>query len=580
MRLRRAARTFAIAASCGIFCPAGASAQWMTNGTPACTAANDQINPTIASDGQKGALLAWSDSRGAPYSLDIFAQRVDSLGVSKWGANGVAVCTFAGNQTSPVVVSDGSGGAIIAWNDPRAGAPGLDIYVQRINAAGVPQWTADGVVVCDSLGDQFGIVMVPDGAGGAILAWEDHRRGSGFSTTDIFAQRLNASGVPQWTADGVPVCTFSDDQFVLAMTTSTANSAIITWVDGRELDFHIFAQKISASGTLAWTPADGVPICEALEGQFQPAITADGAGGAIIVWEDERNDLTTETDLYAQRVNSAGVTQWTNDGVALCNANNSQFFAAAVSDGANGAIVAWQDNRGGSSDIFARRINASGTPQWTTDGVALCTAGGIQRRPFIETDQAGGAIVTWDDFRSSFYNGDVYAQRVNAAGVLQWATNGLAMTSAPSDQAFPRIASDGSGGAIVGWEDARSGTSSDIYIQRVTANGTVSPPTVDVPGELAISAGLQMALPHPNPTWTVTSLDFALASAARVSAAVYDLEGRAVRSLLDGAVLPAGSHTLHWDGRDSGGLPAPHGIYLVKLRAGVAFGVRKVALIR
>src|SRR5258706_15647539 len=46
--------------------------------------------------------------------------------------------------------------------------------------------------------------------------------------------------------------------------------------------------------------------------------------------------------------------------------------------------------------------------------VALCAATGIQDLPTIAADGAGGAIVTWEDQRGGNY--DIYVQRVSAAG--------------------------------------------------------------------------------------------------------------------------------------------------------------------
>ena len=54
----------------------------------------------------------------------------------------------------PTIISDGSGGAIIAWMDSRSGAH-CDIYAQRINASGVVQWTADGVAISTAAGAQI-----------------------------------------------------------------------------------------------------------------------------------------------------------------------------------------------------------------------------------------------------------------------------------------------------------------------------------------------------------------------------------------------------------------------------------------
>ena len=70
----------------------------------------------------------------------------------------------------------------------------------------------------------------------------------------------------------------------------------------------------------------------------------------------------------------AAPSQWTADGVALCTAANDQINPQIVSDGSGGAIITWQDYRGGNYDIYAQRVNASGAVQWTADGVAVCTA--------------------------------------------------------------------------------------------------------------------------------------------------------------------------------------------------------------
>jgi hypothetical protein len=129
------------------------------------------------------------------------------------------------------------------------------------------------------------------------------------------------------------------------------------------------------------------------------------------------------------------------------------------------------DLRSGNADIYAQRVNASGAAQWTTDGVALSPATGGQGDPHITSDGAGGAIVTWTDDRSGSYESDIYAQRVNASGAVQWTPDGVALCTATGTQYSPTITSDGAGGAIVAWEDHRCG--SLIYAQRIRASGEI-----------------------------------------------------------------------------------------------------------
>ncbi len=433
-------------------------ASWVQDGVALCTVTGFQGSPQITSDGAGGAIVTWLDGRNV--NSGIYIQRLDASGAIQWAVDGIALCT--GTVDSPQIISDGAGGAIVTWMDGRNGMIS-NIYAQRVNASGAVQWAADGVALCTAPQGQYYPQITSDGADGAIVAWRDERSGTGSGIANIYAQRVNASGAVQWTADGVALCTANGDQAEPQITSDGAGGAIVTWQDHRGGYYDIYAQRVNALGAVQWT-TDGVVLCTANGDQAEPQITPDGAGGAIVTWWDYRN---VDKDIYAQRVNASGAVQWTTDGVALCTATGAQQSPAIFSDGAGGAIVTWYDLRNIASgyDIYSQRVNASGAVQWTADGVALCTANGNQLSPEIASDGAGGAIVTWHDWRSG-NNGDIYAQRVNSSGSVQWPTDGAAVCTATGDQKFPTIVSDGAGGAIVTWYDSRSGDY-DIYAQRV-----------------------------------------------------------------------------------------------------------------
>jgi hypothetical protein len=450
----------AIVLSIGLI-PISSRAQWQLNGTPLSAAASNQEYPTIVSDGAGGAIVTWQDNRSGNY--DIYVQRVNAFGVPQWTANGVILCTDGfPAQVFPTIVSDGAGGAIVTWSDNRP-ITDSDIYAQRVSASGVTQWTANGVALCTAtFTNQLSPMIVSDGAGGAIVSWIDLRNGN----NDIFAQRVNASGVTQWTFNGVALCTAANSQDFQGIVSDGAAGAIVTWQDLRGgATYDIYAQRVSAAGIPQWA-ANGIALCTAANSQMDPTIVTDGAGGAVVAWNDSR---APSYDVYAQRVSAAGVPQWTANGVGLSTNASGQNNPTIASDGAGGAIVTWHDYRTGvESDIYAQRVSASGVPQWTLEGVALCTATGYQFNAKIVADDTGGAIVEWHDERSG--NSDIYAQRVNASGLPQWVTNGVAVHTATHDlQIFPTIVADGVGGAIVTWNDLRSATT-DVYAQRVEAD--------------------------------------------------------------------------------------------------------------
>ncbi|MGH7740605.1 MAG: FlgD immunoglobulin-like domain containing protein, partial [Candidatus Eiseniibacteriota bacterium] len=389
---------------------------WPLDGQRICLSAVSQYVPALLPDGSGGAIVTWEDNRNA-VDYDIYAQHVLVTGLNDpaWPVNGAAICTATGFQYAPKLVSDGGGGAIISWPDARGA--NNDIYAQHVLASGVvdPAWPVNGRALCQAANSQSNITMLSDDAGGAILTWEDSRTPA--NGIDVYSAHVLASGAadPAWPADGRALCANLGDQNGPQIATDGLGGAIVTWMDNRIGVGDIYAQHVLASGVVdaAWPPT-GRALCTAINNQYYPRLIADGSGGAIVSWYDARNGGIN--DIYAQHVLASGAVDasWPIDGRAICLAVNSQFFAYLTTDGAGGAIIAWYDGRGLSFDIYAQHLLSTGAidPLWPADGRALSTAGDNQTNQVIISDGLGGAIVAWEDLRSGTGNPDVYAQRI------------------------------------------------------------------------------------------------------------------------------------------------------------------------
>ncbi len=554
-------RLLCIVLACAVL-DSAPSLAWPPDGVPISVVSGAQTYPVITLDGSGGAIVAWTDTRNG--NSDIFAQRVNAAGAVQWATNGVAISIAAGGQYGPALIPDAAGGAFVIWSH---NGNGLDVYVQRVNAAGVPQWTPGGVPVCIAEEDQLSPMIVADGAGGIIATWYDWRNGVDF---DIYGQRINGSGVVQWATDGVALCTVEGEQYGPTIVSDQAGGAIVVWYDYRDGDADLYAQRIDASGAAQWT-TNGLAFCSAANDQYGPLIVPDGAGGAIAAWLDWRNSgPSANSDVFAQRIDASGAPQWTPDGVALCTATGEQFYPIIAADGTGGACVTWWDRRGPHADIYAQRVNGAGAVQWTSNGVAVSSATGDQVYPKITSDGAGGAIVTWFDYRTG--TGDIYAQNVSAAGAVQWAPNGLAVCTATNHQTYPTIASSGTGGAIVTWQDWRTSVLSDVYAQRV---GT--PPT-NV-GSTPPNARLSVLQNHPNPFSATTEFRVGLREDADVSIELYDVAGRRVRAQSLGS-QSAGWKSIPFDGRDDAGRPLASGVYFYRVTANGTTVTQKMVIAR
>ncbi len=428
-----------------------------------CDATDDQGGPQIISDGSGGSIIVWHDDRSGTWA--IYAQRMNADEEVLWTENGVLISGGSGNQSGPRLISDGSGGAFVVWQGQGSDGYG-DVYAQHINSSGSIQWGTDGVHVCDQLKDQRDIDLESDGSGGIIISWTDYRNSSHLN---IYAQRLNSEGVPQWTDDGVVVCGASGGQQDPVIASDGSGGAIIAWEDYRITPADskgIYVQRLNSSGIPQWT-ADGIPLNTSSYGGAYAQIISDDSGGAIITWSEYRG---VSADIYVQSLNSSGSAQWTTGGVLVCSASNTQDNPYLVGDGSGGAFLTWNDCRDTYVSIYAQSISSSGVPQWTTDGVAVATGYGNKYSPRIIRYGASDTILTWEDTRDNNY--DIYAQKLDGSGVAQWTENGVRVYGPPGDQEDPELIGDGSGGAFIVWDD------SDIYMQHVYSNGTLYLPTV------------------------------------------------------------------------------------------------------
>lgn len=415
------------------------------------------MKPQIISDGQGGAIIVWRDYRNVTNNYDIYTQRIDAEGNTLWDANGTAICTAPNNQDDPMLCTDGKGGAFITWRDLRAGGIDWNIYVQNINSTGHVQWLIDGIQIINNTLAQVNPKIVSDGQGGAYVTWDDNRDGN----YDIYAQRVNAVGDTLWTTNGIGVVIDSSSQSGNQLISDGFNNSIVVWEDDRNGNSDVYAQKLDLAGNVIWT-SNGVAVCDYLANQYYTQLAPDGAGGAIFVWNDYRD---SNNDIYAQRIDSTGTEMWTANGEAICDVTDDQNTPKIAADGNGGAIISWNDRRSGIDyDIYAQRVAANGLTQWTSQGVVICNSSGIQDESVILNVDNGSTIIAWTDTRGG--TDDIYAQYVNSTGITLWTANGSAVTTAQNAQNTPQITSSTTKGAIIVWRDFRKDTG-DIYAQRV-----------------------------------------------------------------------------------------------------------------
>jgi hypothetical protein len=234
---------------------------WGDQAVPVVSASSDQTDVHIVSDGKGGALMAWTDARADTRSTDIFALRIDSTltRAPGWNFYGSAVCDALGAQSQPRITPDGSGGMWVVWLDQRLGLDG-DLRYSHVlgNGALAAGFTSDGTPLCSAAGAQGETALAGDGAGGFFAVWRDDRSGN----ADIYAQHILASGAVAagWVANGRALTTAAGAQDQPAIASVLAGKAVVAWRDARAGTTRIYATGVSDPATTDVAPEEATGL--------------------------------------------------------------------------------------------------------------------------------------------------------------------------------------------------------------------------------------------------------------------------------------------------------------------------------
>ena len=183
------------------------------------------------------------------------------------------------------------------------------------------------------------------------------------------------------------------------------------------------------------------------------------------------------------------------------------------------------------------------------------------------SDGHGGIIVGWAEARG--IDQDIFAQRVRTAGQPSfhfpeklWGANGVVVSSAIGRQYQGSAVTDGVSPDVSGaifFWQDQRSDGGDIYAQHVQPWGVLGPRLVSVETQSA-PPRFALGLAGPQPCRTEAALRLDLPADGNLDLVVLDLQGRRVRSLMRGTV-PTGTHPVRWDLRDENGSRVSPGVY-------------------
>lgn len=372
------------------------------------------------------------------------------------------------------IIEDGAGGIFAVWHDSRNGY--FETWAQHVSGDGFPYWTQGGVLATNLTADptaQRYPVLTSDGAGGILTIWQE--QSFMIPYTQIRASRVTSVGTVAWEI-GVQ-STLYNQTLPFCISDDNGSGAWVVWEEETLTPngYDVAVAYISNSGTVNYLNLG------MMNEQRMPKLALDGYGGVFIAMVE--TSFTEQGNILVARVRGDMSVAWV---VIVCDALDAQSTPWIIPSSTGEAIVAWVDSRDAltSPDIYAQKIDTTGAVLWVAwpQGLPICTATGGQsisfyNNPWMVSDAEEGAIITWEDQRTS--PGNVYAQRVDGNGNTLWTYDGVLVCDVKVDGGWGGVVSDDYHGAIICWCDGRDGLPDggcNIYTQRVYADGSLAPP--------------------------------------------------------------------------------------------------------
>ena len=294
--------------------------------------------------------------------------------------------------------------------------------------------------------------------------WRDERTGQ----SRIFAQKYDSNKTQIWPQD--LSITTSNNQIYPRVSTDIDGNSYVAWQDDRNGNQDIYLDKFSNNGLPLWGGAKKVNTLAENIDQNLPAIAAN-TSTVYVAWQDDRDG---SMDIFARRYDINGNQIWANEiKMNTDSGSATQSYANVSIDNNNNLIILWQDDRNGNNDIYAQKLDPDGNHLWADDlKINTNYVPSSQGFPAIAISGLGEIFFAWQDDRNG--NNDIYAQKYDLAGNKIWANDIKINTDiGNSDQKRPRLAYDFAGYAIFTWYDNRDGTY-DIFAAKFKDPGTIT----------------------------------------------------------------------------------------------------------
>lgn len=443
-------------------------------GTTAANETYNELRQSVALLAGGGYASVWTE--GPVQNRDVRMQWVRPDGSLVFGPGGLTVANSPQDENTAVVAADPSGGAYVAFTrDVMIGSENArEVRVQLYGANGVPQWPADGVLAAPPNVFEFqSEIQLATDSDGSLFACLGVFHTFGADTWDVVCQHMSPDGRRLWTDQGLRASYRPGWKVLPKLVEDGHGGLLVFWRNQRHplsdpqvQTMLMEGQHFANDGTRLWGRRGRIlrttNLAEASDYSYSFfGAVSDGAGGAVVTFNDWNGKWKPTYDVLAQRVSGDGHLLW-GDGVTVAGGPLHQQHDAVIAAPDGGAFVTvWNPDQ---AQLWLYRLLPSGQVSWRQP--VSSTDGGPRPNDFgAHGSVDGGRLrVAWTHQRQDgTLDIDVYLAVFDLAGHRLNGAAATPITTAPDAQFLRGFVFDPTrhqGFAV--WEDRRKGNWDDL----------------------------------------------------------------------------------------------------------------------
>lgn len=420
---------------------------------------SDPINIFSVSGKKGGAYIVWQDTK-LPQKTDVLFLHVNKDGETSFRSDGKSVSLSLENKYEPQSALHNSGDLLILWKE-KISENASEIFIQRVNNKGLRLWSDFGVQLTRLNKEIKEYSVDVDKNGNATILFITKE--SNNPATSVYVVKLNSSGK-----------IFSEPKKLLNSSESkisdckilsvTDNQYFINWLETKESRATLFYSKINLNNDSVLVQKRNISKPTENVLSFECSLIGNEL---YVIWYSHEK----QRSIYHQLISNDANFKWGSAGKLVTTKrgqNSNPQFAFSNKN----IFVSWVNEYGNDKNIYAQLFDFNGNKQWKDNGTTVIEYEGDQFGQKVIYDNRGNYIIAWIDRRFTKQFGNIYAQKINSNGELQWTNNGVDLgTYTNSEKSYLNLLPDDQGGAIAIFKDKRE-KKSEIYGQKIYSTGT------------------------------------------------------------------------------------------------------------